>query len=139
MRLWPWGDEWDPNKCNSRESNFNATTPVGMYPDGTYPNGPLDMVGNVWEWCADWWASDLYKERVGQEVHDPAGPASGSARVLRGGAWNNNRRRSACRTAYRNRNDPANFNNNIGFRLVGSHVFGLRPEARVVSATAAEA
>ena len=35
--------------------------------------------------------------------------------------------------------DPANFNNNIGFRLVGSHVFGLRPEARVVSATAAEA
>jgi hypothetical protein len=57
--------------------------------------------------------------------------------VLRGGAWNNNRRN--CRAAYRNRNDPANFNNNIGFRLVGSHVFGQRPEARVVSATAAEA
>jgi hypothetical protein len=36
-------------------------------------------------------------------------------RVLRGGSWNNNRRN--CRAAYRNRNDPVNFNNNVGFRV----------------------
>lgn len=40
------------------------------------------------------------------------------ARVLRGGSWNNNRRNA--RGAYRNRNVPANFNNNAGFRVVVS-------------------
>jgi formylglycine-generating enzyme required for sulfatase activity len=37
-------------------------------------------------------------------------------RVLRGGSWNNNARN--CHTAYRNRNEPGNRNNNIGFRVV---------------------
>jgi len=41
-------------------------------------------------------------------------------RVVRGGSWNNNQRN--CSAAVRNRNDPANFNNNAGFRLVLSHV-----------------
>jgi formylglycine-generating enzyme required for sulfatase activity len=120
MRLWPWGDEWEANKCNSRESGFNATTPVGMYPDGAWPGGPLDMVGNVWEWCGDWWAADLYSQRADKEVRDPTGPASGSARVLRGGAWNNIRR--DCRAAYRDWDVPAVFSYLIGFRLVGSPV-----------------
>jgi len=40
------------------------------------------------------------------------------ARVLRGGSWNNNRNNARC--SYRNRNEPDNFNNNIGFRLVCS-------------------
>ena len=41
--------------------------------------------------------------------------------VVRGGSWNNNRNNARC--AYRNRNEPDNFNNNIGFRLVLSHDF----------------
>jgi hypothetical protein len=40
-------------------------------------------------------------------------------RVVRGGSWNNNRNNARC--AYRNRNEPDNFNNNLGFRLVLSH------------------
>ncbi|HKZ85902.1 MAG TPA: SUMF1/EgtB/PvdO family nonheme iron enzyme [Anaerolineae bacterium] len=40
-------------------------------------------------------------------------------RVVRGGSWNNNRRN--CRAACRNRNDPANFDNNVGFRVALSH------------------
>ncbi len=119
-RLWPWGDEWDPNKCNSEESKFGATTPAGMYPDGTYPNGPLDMVGNVWEWCADWWQTGVYKEREGKEVRDPIGPSSGSARVVRGGSWYSYRGYS--RAAVRNWYDPALFLNYIGFRVGRSPV-----------------
>jgi len=121
-RLWPWGDEWDPNKCNSEESKFGETTSAGMYPDGTYPDGPLDMVGNVWEWCADWWQADVYTQRgrEGKEVRDPTGPTSGSARVVRGGSWNINR--GDCRAASRNRNDPAYFLNDIGFRVARSPV-----------------
>jgi hypothetical protein len=40
-------------------------------------------------------------------------------RVLRGGSWNNNRNNARC--AYRNRNEPDNWNNNIGFRVVAAH------------------
>ena len=115
VRLWPWGDTWDANKCNSRESDFNATTPVGMYPDGASPLGVSDMVGNVWEWCADWYADHLYSQRENQEVHDPTGPASGSVRVVRGGSWGHYR--WYCRSACRLRYGPASFNLNAGFRV----------------------
>ena len=50
------------------------------------------------------------------------------ARVVRGGSWNNNRNNARC--AYRNRNEPANFNNNLGFRLVRSHAFLPGQECR---------
>ncbi len=118
--LWPWGDEWDPNRCNSVESKFSATTPVGMYPNGTYLNGPLDMVGNVWEWCADWFDSKIYADREGQETLDPLGPASGSTRVVRGGSWDDLRwnSRAACRYGI----GPADFDVSIGFRVARSPV-----------------
>ncbi|MCR4406306.1 MAG: SUMF1/EgtB/PvdO family nonheme iron enzyme [Anaerolineae bacterium] len=47
------------------------------------------------------------------------GAGSKRARVLRGGSWNNNERNARC--ACRNHNDPDNFNNNIGFRVVAAH------------------
>ncbi len=50
------------------------------------------------------------------------------ARVLRGGSWNNNRNNARC--SYRNRNEPDNFNNNIGFRLVCSTSLNRMPEMR---------
>jgi hypothetical protein len=46
--------------------------------------------------------------------------------VVRGGSWNNNRNNARC--SYRNRNEPDNFNNNIGFRLVCSTSFTFMPE-----------
>ncbi|TAH48021.1 MAG: NACHT domain-containing protein [Chloroflexota bacterium] len=119
--LWSWGNEWDANKCNSVESKFNATSPVGMYPDGTWKDeqgnvGPLDMMGNVWEWCGDWYQGDLYETRAQETTRDPQGPASGNARVVRGGSWGSVRR--YCRAAYRLRDVPLLFTYFIGFRVV---------------------
>jgi formylglycine-generating enzyme required for sulfatase activity len=117
--LWPWGNEWDAERCNSSESKLNATTPVGMYPSGAalWPNGSVeDLVGNVWEWCADWWQDDLYEQRKDEIVHDPIGPASGSARVVRGGSYLSDR--WDCRAAYRAWLEPDDFYVSLGFRVV---------------------
>jgi formylglycine-generating enzyme required for sulfatase activity len=47
-REWPWGDEWDPAKCNNAETGPKTTTPVGQYsPHGDSPYGVADMVGNA--------------------------------------------------------------------------------------------
>jgi formylglycine-generating enzyme required for sulfatase activity len=48
-----------------------------------------DMLGNVWEWTADWFDKNYY---ASSDSHDPLGPATGIDRVLRGGAWDDNAR-----------------------------------------------
>jgi iron(II)-dependent oxidoreductase len=59
--IWPWGDTWDPEKCNNPEDSNpagggykkNQSAPVGSYPEGASPYGCMDMVGNAYEWVAD--------------------------------------------------------------------------------------
>jgi len=118
-RLWSWGDEWDENKCNAL-GKLGGTTPVGMYPDGASDYGVMDLMGNVWEWCADWYDEKIYQSRQGQEVRDPQGALQGSARVVRGGSWVDYQ--GYCRAAYRRRLSPLGFNYNIGFRLALSPI-----------------
>ena len=74
-----------------------------------------DMLGNVWEWCADW-----YDEYSGEAETDPAGPSSGSARVIRGGAWGYYA--YSCRVADRGQSHPPFSYYGIGFRLARNAV-----------------
>lgn len=52
-RKYPWGDAFDPSRCNTLESGLSGTSPVGAYEAGASPFGVLDMSGNVWEWALD--------------------------------------------------------------------------------------
>jgi formylglycine-generating enzyme required for sulfatase activity len=110
---------------SSRQANFNGnepyggvprgpfleqTTPVGSYPANAF--GLRDMHGNVWEWCVDWYAADYYPE---SPESDPAGPPTGTRRVMRGGAWICPG--YACRSAHRGQNAPQHGFNHLGFRV----------------------
>ncbi|MFH0962755.1 MAG: SUMF1/EgtB/PvdO family nonheme iron enzyme [Planctomycetota bacterium] len=64
---------------------FPWTSPVDAFPSGASPYGVLDLAGNVWEWCADWYDSEYYRHAPSR---NPPGPKIGSYRVLRGGAFN---------------------------------------------------
>lgn len=82
-RSYPWGDTFDAARCNLQASGIGRPTPVTQYdfpPDdprsGLSPFGVADMVGNVWEWCAN-------LERAPMQVD----ANTNAARIRRGGAW----------------------------------------------------
>jgi formylglycine-generating enzyme required for sulfatase activity len=85
-RKYPWGDEEpDPTLATFRHNwGYEASTSVGSHPAGASPYGLLDMAGNVWEWCEDWWDPDYFQVSPSR---DPAGPARGRAHVVKGGSW----------------------------------------------------
>jgi toxoflavin biosynthesis protein ToxD len=92
---YPWGNEFDPAKCNTAESKIGTTTPVGTYSDrGDSPYGCADMAGNVWEWTRSLFKPYPYQPGDGREDLQAGGP-----RVLRGGSFGFDRRiaRCACR------------------------------------------
>jgi len=91
------------------DNSSSRTYPVGQKTPNAW--GLYDMHGNVWEWCEDW-----YGPYESADVVDPQGPASGSARVVRGGGWHYLPR--YCRSAFRSANDPAFAGNYIGFRVL---------------------
>ncbi len=83
-RLYPWGNDFDPNKANTWETHLGTTSPVGCFLDGASPYGIQDISGNVLDWCADWYGEKYYSTSV---EWDPKGPEIGGHKVVRGGSW----------------------------------------------------
>ncbi len=111
--IYPWGDKQDTNKMNCYETGIGNTSSVRCFPENDNPYGLLDMNGNIWEWCQDWYDSEYYKN---SPENDPTGPETGSSRVLRGGSWFIGA--GVCRSAGRSRGGPGFRGRDTGFRLV---------------------
>ena len=127
QKLYPWGDDLTPggrHLCNiwqgefpvrdTAEDGFAGVAPVDAFPPNGF--GLFSITGNAWEWCADWFHPTYH---VLATHLNPTGPASGSAKVIRGGSYlchasYCNRYRVAARTA----NTPDSATTNIGFRCV---------------------
>lgn len=139
-RIYPWGDEapgadrlnacgtecvrWakghpasdTPRVAMHGESDGYATlAPVGRFPKGASRYGVHDVVGNVFEWVADWHAP--YSPSA--PSRDPSGPSAGSERVMRGGAWNGTRP-AWVRPTFRFAASPTLRSHGIGFRCAAS-------------------
>src|SRR5699024_7486807 len=129
QKRYPWGDELTPDGehyCNIWQGKFPVhneesdgylgTAPVDAFPANGF--GLYSVSGNVWEWCADWFATNIHK-RGGKD--NPTGPQSGDALVMRGGSYlchksYCNRYRVAARTS----NTPDSSTGNVGFRCAKS-------------------
>lgn len=110
-RLYPWGNTSPNSTLLNYYWNTGDTTAVGSYPDGASPFGALDMVGNIWEWVADWYNS--YSDVI-LSLENPLGPTSGSYRVIRGGFFDYYDRNVSA--AKRGLYLPDSTNFDIGFR-----------------------
>jgi formylglycine-generating enzyme required for sulfatase activity len=110
-RTYPWGEEWEEGRCSFRGGPVRAAPEVGKFPSGASPYGVLDMAGGVWELCGDWYADDYYARAP---TLNPPGPAAGTLKVARGGAWNSLPLLN--RTANRNAWRPTARFSNVGFR-----------------------
>lgn len=119
----PWGDTFERSRLNIWEgqfpqpapgTDFLTTAPAKAYSPNAY--GLWQTVGNVWEWCQDWFDAQFYQN---SPTLDPAGPPQGANRVMRGGSY-------LCHDSYCNRyrnsarssNSPESSTGNIGFRTV---------------------
>lgn len=125
QKMYPWGDELTPNgehycniwqgafpETNTLEDGYLGTAPVNSYPPNGY--GLYQVAGNVWEWCSDWFATNIH-QRGGKD--NPKGANSGESRVMRGGSYLCHH--SYCnryRVAARSSNTPDSSTGNLGFR-----------------------
>jgi formylglycine-generating enzyme required for sulfatase activity/transcriptional regulator with XRE-family HTH domain len=127
--LWPWGNRWDPDRCNTSEKGPGRTTSVGQYsPAGDSPYDVADMAGNVWEWMISLWGH-WTGARVEPQFGYPYDPDDGREnldagddmfRVMRGGSFGGYRDLARC--AYRDWRFPDSVWFDIGFRVVVSPI-----------------
>jgi formylglycine-generating enzyme required for sulfatase activity len=91
-RIYPWGNDFDPWRCNTLESSKGGTTQVGSYtPAGDSPVGCVDMAGNVYEWTSSRLVSYPYTP-----TPPPPEPGERVRYVVRGGAYYYSRKLARC-------------------------------------------
>ena len=97
-RAYPWGNRYDPQRLNARETNIGDTVPAGSYSESASPYGVLDMAGNVFEWTRT------------------RGKDANESFVVKGGAWNSDG--ASARAAARHTRPQSLRHVSIGFRCV---------------------
>jgi serine/threonine-protein kinase len=127
---YPWGDNFDCSRGNFDDETalddyivpggtdcdgYDRIAPVASFPKGASWINAYDLSGNVWEWIADWYASDYY-ERSPQQ--SPMGPESGFSKTLRGGSWQSNV--WDVRGANRGKSQPFYATQDFGFRCAAA-------------------
>ena len=115
-KQYPWGDRLEPQCANylqdPSQKSSRGTTACRQYPANGL--GLYDVAGNVWEWVQDWYDPSYYPSSPEQ---NPRGPAAGTLRVIRGGAWlAADPRMLTC--SHRHRVPPDTYSYAIGFRVV---------------------
>lgn len=112
-RIYPWGNsEADNNKANFMNQSKNPKS-VKENIQGASPYGLMNMAGNEWEWCSDWYGENYYNTK---ENRNPAGPSSGTRKIVRGGSYKE--KAFYLRCAERSSYPPETKNEFIGFRIV---------------------
>jgi formylglycine-generating enzyme required for sulfatase activity len=111
-RVYPWGDQWDPSRCNTAAGGLHAPEAVGSRPACISPYGVLDVVGNVKEWTSDRYRDYPRAESAEQPGAEPSRPQY----VMRGGGWM--AQAIDVRVAYRHKRSPTSRLMDHGFRCV---------------------
>jgi formylglycine-generating enzyme required for sulfatase activity len=110
---YPWGSQLEPDYVVYHDNAGGQPAEVGSRPEGASWVGALDMAGNVFEWTSSLYAPYPYDPDDGRED-----PSSGGQRVLRGGSWFNQPRRTTVRSDYRVRDPASRSDGAVGFRCV---------------------
>lgn len=118
-RIYPWGEDVEPDRANYVDAGIGATSPVGCFPGGVSPYGVEELSGNVWEWTRSLLSDYPYpmggKEQAQRENLEAS---RDEHRVLRGGSFLDSG--SLVRCPYRYRLSPNLCLRNLGFRVVAS-------------------
>lgn len=122
-KIYPWGNDFDKNKCRNARSNIREITAINDYEQGQSPSGCYNMAGNASEWAHDRYDWRYYR-RDPNPANNPTGPDDSEvdfekkvkfpSRVVRGGSWGDYSEdlRTTARDAY-----PPDYKSfRIGFR-----------------------
>ena len=123
QKIYPWGDAPAGNRCNysgytgalqemmpNLDGQGRGTLPIDSLITNYY--NLFNIVGNVWEWCNDWYQENYYNQSPSE---NPQGPTSSDFKVLRGGAWNTAETKLHCAVRYSRVPDTKRYD--IGFRI----------------------